>query len=404
MESVAFLCSLAFGFCPVCEFQHAMHLPSKHQPTTSPRTTYKIRHYHPLHPEILFQTTHTHISFLYLCCPFHSLYIQYKQQGLHISFTRRSCNSLLYIFITITKPDPEAIRPRPSAPVDTSLPKDSRLPRPVPSVSENVNNSYARELEKVARQLRVLKATNHAQDDEIVRLSKENERLSGEAESSQETVVSYRDRVATSEAMLTASKAELATLKRHNNDLDRQLSISKLSLRTAKVLEDKLRFELEEALTAKNDLATQIDDQAAKYQLLEDKLHIAQSMESGMPFVLTLFLKATPSSEARRKQQDGIYHTACVRSRGRRPNALPSRRTQQECPKRGSPALDSPTRDLRCAVPISSVERLTYQSRSIHFFSDGVLHFLFSVFCFSFPYIFITNSPTSSLGSDPEAA
>lgn len=178
-----------------------MHLPSKHQPTTSSCTTYKIRHYRPPHLETLFQTTHTRISFLYLSCSFYSLYIHYKQQGLHISFARRSCNSLLYIFITVTKPDPEAIRPRPSAPVDTSLPKDSRLPRPVPNVFEHAHNSYARELEKVARQLRDLKATNHAQDDEILRLSKENERLSAEAESSQETVASYRGRLTTAEAM-----------------------------------------------------------------------------------------------------------------------------------------------------------------------------------------------------------
>lgn len=41
---------------------------------------------------------------------------------------------------------------------------------------------------------------------------------------------------------------------------------------------------------------------------------------------------------------------------------------------------------------------------SINFFSNCVFHLLFSVSCFSFPYIFITNSPTSSLGSDPEAA
>ena len=182
-----------------------MHLPSKHQPTTSSCTTYKIRHYRPPHLETLFQTTHTRISFLYLSCSFYSLYIHYKQQGLHISFARRSCNSLLYIFITITKPDPEAIRPRPSAPVDPTFPKDSRLPRPVSSVSENANNSYVRELEKVARQLRDLKATAHAQDDEIVRLCKSNERLSGEAKSSQETVASFRDRLATAEAMLARS-------------------------------------------------------------------------------------------------------------------------------------------------------------------------------------------------------
>ena len=128
-----------------------------------------------------------------------------KQQGTELFFPRRSCKFLLYIFITITKPDPEAIRPRPSAPVDPTFPKDSRLPRPVSSVSENANNSYARELEKVARQLRDLKATAHAQDDEIVRLCKSNERLSGEAKSSQETVASFRDRLATAEAMLARS-------------------------------------------------------------------------------------------------------------------------------------------------------------------------------------------------------
>lgn len=71
----------------------------------------------------------------------------------------------------------------------------------MPNVFEHAHNSYARELEKVARQLRDLKATNHAQDDEILRLSKENERLSAEAESSQETVASYRGRLTTAEAM-----------------------------------------------------------------------------------------------------------------------------------------------------------------------------------------------------------